>query len=253
MLSVALDYRGERTRASLDIMHVSQRIDNEVRQFQIAPTLASLPSAPSDTSLNYPGYGRIIMHDTSVVGRVEHDIADNITVHAALGNRKHKLDAVAGNATLTSMDGGYVSTPAWQKFEPDTTSFETGLTAKFATDAVKHNVVASFSRMTNDADIGFVFPWGYASIPNNLYTPIAPPSDYHQCRPPTQTTFRGTGQGPQTRDQHCVSIYRAARKQCLGTGRTVGCAPAARRYRSGGHLCRACKAAQGERFSRNLR
>lgn len=179
LFSIALDYRGERTRASLDVMHVSQRIDNEVRQFQISPTLASLPSAPSDTSLNYPGYGRVILHDTSVVGRIEQDITDNITVHAALGNRKHKMDAVAGNATLSSMDGGYVSTPAWQIFEPETTSFETGLTAKFATGAVKHKVSASYSRMTTDTDIGFVFPWGYASIPNNLYNPIASPSDYH--------------------------------------------------------------------------
>jgi iron complex outermembrane receptor protein len=179
LLSVGLDYRGERTRASLDIMDVSQRIDNEVRQFQISPALASLPSAPSDTSVNYPGYGRVIMHDTSVVGRIEHDITDDITVHAALGNRRHKMDAVAGNATLTGTNGDYVSTPAWQIFKPETTSFETGLTAKFATGAVKHKVVASFSRMTNDADIGFVFPWGYASIPNNLYAPVAPPSDYH--------------------------------------------------------------------------
>ncbi|NYT38717.1 TonB-dependent receptor [Allopusillimonas soli] len=179
LLSVALDYRGERTRASLDILHVSQRIDNEVRQFSISPALDSLPSAPSDTSLNYPGYGRVIMRDTSVVGRIEHDINDDITVHAALGNRRHKMDAVAGNATLTGMNGDYVSTPAWQIFEPETTSFETGLTAKFATGAVKHKLVASFSRMTNDSDIGFVFPWGYASIPNNLYAPIDPPSDYH--------------------------------------------------------------------------
>ena len=178
LLSVALDYRGERTRASLDVIYVSQRIDNEVRQFQIAPTLTSLPSAPSDTSVNYPGYGRVIMHDTSVVGRVEHDITDNITVHAALGNRQHKMDAVAGNATLTGTNGDYVSTPAWQIFEPETTSFETGLTAKFATGAVNHKVAASFSHMTNNVDIGFVFPWGYASIPNNLYSPVAPPSDY---------------------------------------------------------------------------
>lgn len=178
LLSVALDYRGERTRASLDVIYVSQRIDNEVRQFQIAPTLTSLPSAPSDTSVNYPGYGRVIMHDTSVVGRVEHDITDNITVHAALGNRRHKMDAVAGNATLTGTNGDYVSTPAWQIFEPETTSFETGLTAKFATGAVNHKVAASFSHMTNNVDIGFVFPWGYASIPNNLYSPVAPPSDY---------------------------------------------------------------------------
>jgi iron complex outermembrane receptor protein len=179
LLSVALDYRGEHTRASLDVLHVTQRIDNEVRQFQISPALSSLPSAPSDTSLNYPGYGRVIMHDTAVVGRIEQDLTDNITVHAALGNRRHKMDAVAGNATLTGMNGDYASTPAWQIFKPDTTSFETGLTAKFATGAVKHKVVASFSRMTNDADIGFVFPWGFTSIPNNLYRPVKSPSDYH--------------------------------------------------------------------------
>src|SRR5690606_36544276 len=173
------DYRGERLRASLDVIHLSQRMDNEVRQFQISPVLAGLPAAPSDTSVNYPGFGRVIMRDTSVVGRVEYDITDHITAHAALGNRQHRMDGVAGNATLMNMNGDYVSTPAWQKFEPDTTSLEAGLTARFETGAVHHNLAASFSHMKNNAGMGFVFPWGGISVPNNIYSPIAPPSDYH--------------------------------------------------------------------------
>jgi iron complex outermembrane receptor protein len=171
LLSLGLDYRGERLRASLDLIHQRQRINNVVRQVAITPTLTSIPAAP-DSNLNYPGYGRNIVEDTTVVGRVEYDISSNVTVHAGLGRRTDEMDAIAGNIALLNSNGDFSSSPAWQIFRPETTSFETGATARFATSSIKHKVAVSFSRMKDDADIGFVFPWPIVNV-SNLYTPVA--------------------------------------------------------------------------------
>jgi iron complex outermembrane receptor protein len=171
LVSLGLDYHGDRLRASFDLLHQRQKIDNEVRQFSLASTLTSIPAAPS-TGFNYPGYGRSYVEDTMALGRVEYDVNDNITVHAALGRHYDKLDAIAGNITLLNSGGAFSSTPAWQILRSQTTSFETGATARFATGSVGHQVVTSFSRLQNDQDIGFVFPWSEVRT-SNLYNPVA--------------------------------------------------------------------------------
>jgi iron complex outermembrane receptor protein len=171
LFSLALDYRGERLRASLDAMNQKQTINNVVRQFSVGPGVTAIPSAP-DTGLNYPGYGRNIVEDTMFMGRAEYDINDNLTVHGAIGRRYNKMDAIAGNITLLNNAGDFVSSPAWQIMKPSTTSMETGLTGKFETGPVKHKVAASFSRLNDDADIGFVFPWAVAHQ-SNLYRPTS--------------------------------------------------------------------------------
>lgn len=171
LASLGLDYRGDRLRASFDFLHQHQKIDNEVRQFSLSPTLTAIPAPPS-AGFNYPGYGRSIVDDTMAMGRIEYDVNDNITVHAGLGRHYDKLDAIAGNITLLNAGGDFSSTPAWQILRSETTSFETGATARFATGPVRHQVVASFSRLQNSQDIGFVFPWAGVRM-SNLYDPVA--------------------------------------------------------------------------------
>lgn len=171
LISLGLDYRGERLRASFDVMNQKQTIDNVVRQFAMSPGLTSIPSAP-DTDLNYPGYGRSIVEDTMVAGRVEYDINDNLSVHGAIGRRYDKMDAIAGNVTLLNEQGDFVSSPAWQIMKPATTSMEFGVNGQFETGPIKHKVAASFSRLNDSADIGFVFPWSDVYL-SNLYSPTS--------------------------------------------------------------------------------
>ncbi|SNR79979.1 iron complex outermembrane recepter protein [Methylobacillus rhizosphaerae] len=167
--SLALDYRGERLRLSADIMYQQENLGVVVRQFSVGNTLTKMPSAP-DNKLNYPGYGYSKMKDSTVVLRGEYDINDQATVYAGFGTRKSRMDALAGNPTLDSADGTFSSAAALQLYDVSSRSAEIGGRFQFSTGAVKHQVSAGVTRVTQNADIHFVGVGLFET--NNLYSPV---------------------------------------------------------------------------------
>ena len=170
--SLALDYQGERLRASLDVIYQDQDIDRVVRQFQPGPGLTAMPDAP-DSDINYPGYGRSRTDDTTVVARAEYDVNDDLTVYGGIGKRDHNMDAIAGNPTLLNIGGDYSSAPAWQLYEVDTTSYELGAHIRFVTGPLKHKLALNYSRVDDKRDIDFDTFW--AQRLSNIYNPIYGP------------------------------------------------------------------------------
>lgn len=170
--TLALDYRGQRLRASLDVMYQDQDIDRVVRQFQPGPGLTAMPDAP-DSDLNYPGYGRSRTDDTTVVGRAEYDVNDNVMVYGGIGQRNHNMDAIAGNPTLLNTAGDFSSSPAWQLYEVDTTSYELGTHIRFSTGPVAHKLALNYSRVDEKREIDFDTFW--AGRTSNIYNPIYGP------------------------------------------------------------------------------
>jgi iron complex outermembrane recepter protein len=166
--SLGLDYLGERLRASLDMMYQDQKIDGVVRQFTADASLTALPKAPAST-LNYPGVGYSKTNDKMIVGRVEYDISDNLGVYAAMGTRRHLLDALAGNPTLLNAAGDFVSYPAWQIYQVVNYSYEAGADWRFATGPVQHKLATNVSRVEQKASIDFDTFWG--AYNSNLYNP----------------------------------------------------------------------------------
>ncbi len=151
---LALDYRGERLRASLDALHQQQEIDGVVRQFTLG-AVTRLPDAP-DGDLSYPGaWGDLEMEDSSVVARVEYDLAEAITVYAGAGERSSSMDALTGNPMLMDNDGNYLYAPAWQLFDIDSRSYEMGLNAAFVTGPVSHQFAVGATRVEQDTEIFF--------------------------------------------------------------------------------------------------
>jgi iron complex outermembrane receptor protein len=169
--TLGLDYRGERLRASLDLIYQNQDIDPVVRQFGVDDGLTAIPKAP-DPDRNYPGYGRSETTDKTVVARAEYDITDDLTVYGGVGKRRHLMDALAGNITLLNAAGDFTSTPAWQVFEVEDDSYEAGANLRFNTGSIKHKVALNYSRVEENQDIYFNFT-GFGSARNsNLYAPV---------------------------------------------------------------------------------
>lgn len=170
--TLGLDYQGERLRASLDVIHQDQDIKRVVRQLIAGAALTEMPKAP-DASLNYPGYGRSQADDTAVVGRVEYDLNDRITIYGGLGKREQNLDALAGNPTLLNTAGDITSSAAWQIFRVNNKSWEVGANANFATGPIKHKLAVNYSRVETKADIDFDTFW--AARTSNIYNPVYSP------------------------------------------------------------------------------
>lgn len=166
--SLGLDYRGERLRASLDLLYQNQRIDGAVRQFIAAGTLTALPKAP-EASLAYPGFGYSKTQDKMIVARAEYDLTDAITIYAGLGTRRHELNALTGNPSLLNTAGDFSSSPAWQIYQVINNAYEAGADWRFATGPVGHKVAVNASRVVQDAKIDFDTFWAARS--SNLYNP----------------------------------------------------------------------------------
>ncbi|MCD0502199.1 TonB-dependent receptor [Bordetella petrii] len=165
--SVALDYRGESLRASLDLLWQKERIDNVVRQFQLSPTLTAIPEAPSNNN-PYPGLGWSDGRNGSGVFKVEYDLTDNLTAYAGYGQRKLNWDAFAGNPVLLNTQGDYSYFGGWQRMTVDSKSTEAGLRGKFSTGPVRHSVAFSYTKLDQDQRLGFYT--GYPGGMSNIYS-----------------------------------------------------------------------------------
>lgn len=167
--TLALDYRGRELRASLDVIHQKQDIGRVVRQFGFAPGLTDLPSAP-DSDLNYPGYGYSDIDDKAIVGRVEYDVNEHMTVYGGIGRREHNMDALAGNPMLLNTAGDFSSVPSWQIYEVDTNSYELGTYINFSTGKVGHKLSLNYSEVDEHRDIDF--DTFFAARLSNIYNPV---------------------------------------------------------------------------------
>lgn len=165
LASLALDYRGESLRASLDLLWQKEHIDNVVRQFQMGPTLTSIPEAPSNNN-PYPGLGYSDGRNGSGVFKVEYDLTDNITAYAGYGQRKLNWDSFAANPVLLNSQGDYSFAGGWQRMTVDSKSTEAGLRGTFSTGPVNHNVAFSYTKLDQDARLGFYtdYPVGSSNI-----------------------------------------------------------------------------------------
>lgn len=166
--ALALDYRGERLRTSLDLIYQKQDIDRVVRQFQVNSGLTAMPKVP-DSDLNYPGYGRSEATDKTIVARAEYDVTDDVTIYGGVGNRRHSMDALAGNPELLDTAGNFSSAPAWQLFDVKDESYEAGANVRFNTGSIKHKLALNYSRVEQNQDIYMTF---FALRNSNLYAPI---------------------------------------------------------------------------------
>jgi len=165
--SVALDYRGESLRASLDLLWQKEHIDNVVRQFQVGPDLTAIPVAPSSKN-PYPGLGWSDGRNGSGVFKIEYDLTDAITAYAGYGQRKLNWDAIAANPVLLNEQGDYSYFGGWQRMTVDSKSTEAGLRSTFSTGPVNHNVVLGYTKLDQDSRLGFYT--GYPGGMSNIYS-----------------------------------------------------------------------------------
>lgn len=171
--SVALDYRGDALRASIDLLWQKERIDNVVRQFQPGPGLTSIPDAPSNNN-PYPGLGWSDGTNKSGVFKIEYDLTDHITAYAGYGQRKLDWDAIAANPVLLDSQGDYSYVGGWQRMTVDSKSTEAGLRGRFSTGPVSHNLAFSYTKLDQDQRLGFYTGTppgtGYPAGTSNIYS-----------------------------------------------------------------------------------
>ncbi len=170
--AVALDYHGDRLRASLDFIEQYQWIDAPTRPFLVAAGI-DVPSAPDGRRNITQPWAWWKSNDVSTLLRVEYDVADNVTVYADAGGTRSDV-ARLSDQTPTILNAAGDTSAAVQnwKFEIDRISFDTGVRAKFDTGPIRHTMALQgnlYSDRIANANVSGT------PVRSNLYNPVASP------------------------------------------------------------------------------
>ena len=170
--AVALDYRGSRLRASLDLIEQYQWIDAPTRPFLVAAGLP-VPAAPDGRRNIAQSWGWWKSNDLATLGKLEYDLNDQVSVFAdAGGTRSDVLRYSDQTPTITSAAGDITVTPMNWKFRVRRASGDSGLRARFRTGGIGHALVV----------MGNIYRDEFGSISNagklitsNIHAPVAVP------------------------------------------------------------------------------
>lgn len=196
VLSLGLDYRGDRVRASLDLNHSKQNINAPASLFNAAAPGIKIPEAP-DGRINTSN--PFEYHDSEhnmVAGRVEFDVLENTTVYAAGGISRYREDFLSTSYTIQNPNGDALAEFGYNPQEIQGVSGEVGLRSEFDTGPVGHQLSVSVSRALNENNRGYFHPGrlGFRSYMTNIYNPFYVPSDWVN-----------TGGLPRSNDLHAFS------------------------------------------------
>jgi iron complex outermembrane receptor protein len=169
---VGLDWHNRNVRLSADFGY--QDFDLKDGRPSVTPSSTlPIPRAP-DARTNFAQpwtYSK--EKDKFATFRGEVDITDSITAWAAGGVRRSDEDNVLSNPTITNAFGDTSNTRFSNTRKDRIGTAEIGVRGTFATGPVKHTVVASAAKYSNDRDNAYAISAG--SVRNNIYTPYASP------------------------------------------------------------------------------
>lgn len=180
VLSLGLDYRGERVRASLDLNHSRQNIDAPTSLFNAVKKDFKIPDAPNGriNTANPFEY-----HDSKhymAAARVEVDVLDNTTVYAAGGISRYREDFLSTSYTILNSKGDAEVEFGYNPQQIQGLSGEVGVRSEFDTGPVGHKLNISVSGAKNENHRGRFNPGslGFRKYPINIYNPAYVPDNW---------------------------------------------------------------------------
>lgn len=166
--TLALDYQGERLRASLDLIQQRDDVDAPTRRPFLGATLA-VPEAPDNRRNTTQRWEWYESTERSALLRAEYDLHPQLTVFASHGAATSDVERLFNTPSITSAAGDTTTTPAHAIFDVRRDSSEAGVRARFASGAVKHQLTLQWSRYDDHYRMGSATNGAYTS---NIYQPI---------------------------------------------------------------------------------
>lgn len=170
--TLGLDYRGERLRASLDLVHNTQNVTAPTSLFNAVAPGIPIPRAPNPRLNTASSLEYIDSRYNMAAGRVEYDILPDMTVYAAGGVSRYNEDFLTSSYRITSVTGQATNSLAIQPQEISGMTGEVGLRAKFQTGFIGHQIsIAAVEADNRNYRGGFLAP----TLPvfqTNIYDPV---------------------------------------------------------------------------------
>lgn len=169
--SLAVDYRGDRFRASFDFAYQDLAYDRNRSFLFVAPGFA-IPKAPR-LSRNLEQAGEY-QKTRSFLGatRFEYDVTEDTTVYAAFGAGVINEDDVGNFKTLLSSAGTFSNTFVRQKFDNETFTAETGVRTRFETGPIRHAASLAATGYWNEVRYPVAVQFLPSAGLSNIYNPV---------------------------------------------------------------------------------
>ncbi|RZT30769.1 TonB-dependent receptor [Cupriavidus agavae] len=169
--AVALDYAGERVRASLDAYANEEDVRNG--SAWMASFTRTVPEPPKAGTNILPGaWGKL--RNRAFVARGEVDITQDWTAYAGLGSLHYEYSGFINGTRANNVqpNGNYTGYTYNQKGFTDTFSAETGVRGNVRTGPVTHKLVLGYTYLgLRTGTINVTSP----AFISNIYSPITPP------------------------------------------------------------------------------
>jgi iron complex outermembrane receptor protein len=168
VLSLGVDFRGERARFSADLGWQDQRIDQP--RPSVTPGTV-IPRAP-DADINF-GQPWTFSGEKDLFGvvRGEYDFSEAVTGWAALGVRDSEEHNALANPNADA--AGNLDTGRFDNYREDrVTTGDIGIRARFQTGGVGHRLSATAAAFELDSKNAYAFG-GYGTPVGTLYEPVA--------------------------------------------------------------------------------
>lgn len=181
-VTLGLDFRGERLRASADIGASDQFIRGAKSNFFV--TSARLPDAPRGDVSVWPRWSYQDKEHVFGVLRAEYDVSDAITVGGAYGaaESRRKMNTPWGMLENTAGDISFSASAMEEKTK--TRSGELNMRVRFDTGPIRHETVVALTDYHSDIS-GYQPQADYLAF-TNLYRPVPLPEpiglDFDQPR-----------------------------------------------------------------------
>lgn len=176
MGAVALDYRGERLRAALDVFQISDRkrggssIGAMVGNYSGGPSwLSRVPDAPDGNTNILPGSPGYRGSTRAAIVGLEYDFSDAWTGYARFGVQRYEMRGLFSSTVDDLQANGDAMVSPWMVgYDNRTRTGETGLRGRFRTGPVSHAVAINAAYLHQRVGNAFGFT---GDTPTNLYAP----------------------------------------------------------------------------------
>ncbi|WP_245586757.1 TonB-dependent receptor [Pseudomonas cremoricolorata] len=136
--ALALDWRGEQARLSLDLYQADDFIRGQNRGVSLAPGVA-VPKPPKPGTLLNPDWGYVESKDKGGILRGEYDLSDQVTAYAAFGaSETHYAYNGTLLANVINEQGDFLTRMGQLKMDLHKHSADVGLRGHFNTWGISH-------------------------------------------------------------------------------------------------------------------
>ncbi|HEF4761194.1 TPA: TonB-dependent receptor [Pseudomonas putida] len=182
LISLALDYRGERLRFSTDFGYQKQLINQGRAVVYLDPTLSKVPKVPDANAGYAQSWSYSQLEDTFGMARAEYDLSDTWTAYVAGGARHTRENGVYSSLTVTDLDGSARGGMLYPPHDEDNKSMMSGLSGRFDTGPISHQLNLGLAGIWGEQRSAFETIGSAGRYSTNLY-------DVSQQPRPAATSF----------------------------------------------------------------